>query len=241
MLPGYHVAMRARAFTIVLLALLAACGGGGGSGATPPASGNGGGSGAPPPATTLTATSGAVLGEDNTFTPVDGDASGGGNGQTVDGIPCLPTMAESNYHIHVFVGIVVNGRQLALPDGTGMKDPGADSAGVVSTASCFYYLHTHDAAGIVHVEDPSTASRTTALHTLGQYFAIWGHSLSGWTIYTSGQKYAGQGAQTISHSTYTKYTGSPSSLPLYAHEVIWLESGSPILTPSQLPSIQFTY
>lgn len=220
--------------------MLAACGGGGSSGTTtPPApGGNGGG---PPPTTTLTATSGAVIGQDDTFTPADGDASGGGNGQTVDGIPCLPTMAESNYHIHVFVGIVINGQQLALPDGIGIKNPGADSGGVVNTGSCFYYLHSHDASGIVHVEDPSTASRTTALHTLGQLFAIWGHSLSGWTIYTSGQKYAGQGAQTISNSTYTQYSGSPSSLPLYAHEVIWLESGSPILRPSQLPSVQFTF
>lgn len=238
---GYHCGMRARALSLlVLCALLTACGGGGGSSPTPPASNNGG-SGAPPPVSTLTASSGAVLGQDDTFAPVDGDAPGGGNGQTVDGIPCLRAMSESNYHIHVFVGIIMNGKHIALPDGTGMKNPGADSGGVVSTASCFYYLHTHDAAGIVHVEDPSTASRTTALHTLGQYFAIWGHSLSGWTIYTSGQKYAGQGAQTISHSAYTKYTGSPSSLPLYAHEVIWLEGGSPILTPSQLPSVQFTY
>jgi hypothetical protein len=208
----------------------------------PPASGgSGNGSGAPPPTGTITASSGAVIGQDDTFTPVDGDAPGGGNGQTVDGIPCLRTMSESHYHVHVFVGIVVNGHELALPDGVGMKNPGADSHGVVSTASCFYYLHTHDAAGIVHVEDPSTASRTTALHTLGQVFSIWGHSLSGWTIYTSGQKYAGQGSQRISNSTYTKYSGSPSSLPLYAHEVIWLESGSPILGPSQLPSVQFTY
>jgi hypothetical protein len=30
-------------------------------------------------------------------------------------------------------------------------------------------------------------------------------------------------------------------MPLYAHEVIWLESGSPILGSSQLPSIEFTY
>ena len=239
----YHVGMRVRTFVFATLTLLlAACGGGGGGSVTTTPPAPGGNNGAPPPAgSTLIASSGAVLGQDDTFTPVDGDASGGGNGQTVDGIPCLPTMAEGNYHVHVFVGIIVNGHELALPDGVGMKNPGADSGGVVRTASCFYYLHTHDAAGIVHVEDPSTASRTTALHTLGQVFAIWGHSLSGWTIYTSGQKYAGQGAQTISNSTYKQYSGSPSSLPLYAHEVIWLQSGSPILAPSQLPSIQFTY
>jgi hypothetical protein len=224
---------------LACFSLLYACGAGahGGSGSMPA---SGGGSGAPPPAI-VTASSGAVIGEDNTFSPSDGDSSSGGNGQTVDGIPCESTISESNYHVHVYVGIIEDGTQLALPDGAGMKDPGADSNGVTSAASCFYYLHTHDASGVVHVEDPSTASRTTALHTLGQFFAIWGHSLSGWTIYTSGQKYAGQGSQLISNSTYTKFTGTPSSMPLYAHEVIWLESGSPILTPAQLPSVQFTY
>jgi hypothetical protein len=220
-----------------ILAFLTACGGGGSS-ATPPAAVNGG---APPPNGTITASSGATLGEDNTFSPADGDSSSGGNGQSVDGIPCEPTMAESNYHVHVFVGLIVNGRQIALPDGLGMKNPGADAGGVTSTASCFYYLHTHDASGIVHVEDPSTASRTTALHTLGQVFAIWGHSLSGWTIYTSGQMYRGQGSQLVSSSTYTKFGGDPSSMPLYGHEVIWLESGSPVLGAAQLPSVQFTY
>jgi hypothetical protein len=203
----------------------------------------GGGAGAPPTLpSSVTASSGAVIGADNQFSPADGDASGGGNGQTVDGSPCLTTMDESHYHIHVFVGFVENGHEFALPDGTGMKSPGADSSGVVSTASCFYYLHTHDAAGIVHIEDPSTASRTTALHTLGQYFAIWGHPLSAWTtIYTSGQMYRGQGSQYVPNTTYTKFGGNPSSMPLYAHEVIWLESGSPVLTPSQLPGVQFTY
>lgn len=206
-----------------------------------PAPGSGGGTPPPLPAS-VSPFSGAVVGMDDVFSPVDGDASGGGNGQSVDGIPCLPTMDEAHYHIHVFVGLIQNGRELALPDGAGMNNPGPDSDGVTSTASCFYYLHTHDAANIVHVEDPSTASRTTALHTLGEFFAIWGQPLSAWTtIYTSGQTYRGQGLQDVSNSTYTAYTGDPASLPLFAHEVIWLERGSPIVPASQLPSVQFHY
>lgn len=208
-----------------------------------PGGGGGGGGGAPPPLpSSITASSGAIIGQDDAFSPSDGDAAGGGNGQTVDGMPCLATLDESHYHIHVFIGLIQNGHELALPDGIGMKNPGADSSGVTSSASCFYYLHTHDAAGIVHVEDPSTASRTTALHTLGQVFAIWGQSLGAWTtIYTSGQTYRGQGSQFVSNSTYTKYGGSPGSMPLYGHEVIWLESGSPAIGPSGLPGVQFTY
>lgn len=222
--------------------LLAACGGGGGGGSSPMVPGGGGGGAPPPLPSSFTASSGATIGEDNAFTPNDGDASSGGNGQTVDGMPCLPTMDEAHYHVHVFVGLIVNGRELALPDGVGMKNPGADSGGVTSTASCFYYLHTHDAAGIVHIEDPSTASRTTALHTLGQLFAIWGQPIGSWTtIYTSGQSYRGQGSQFVSNSTYSRYGGSAGSMQLFAHEVIWLESGSPVIGPSQLPAVQFTY
>lgn len=220
---------------------LAACGGGGGgsSPVTPPGVGNGGG-GADLPQN-IVASSGAVNGLDNTFTPNDGDASGGGNGQTIDGIPCLPSMDEAHYHVHIFLGILNNGTLTALPDGTGMKNPGPDSGGVVTTASCFYYLHTHDASGVVHIEDPSTASRTTSLHTLGQYLDIWGHSFSGARIYTSGSVYRGQGAQTIANSAYQLYSGDPRSIPLYAHEVIWVEWGSPQPSASQLPPVHFEY
>lgn len=225
--------------------VLAACGGGGSSGGgTPPAPGggnNGGGSSAPRLPSSVAVSSGTVNGADDTFSPADGDSSSGGNGQTVDGIPCLPTMDEAHYHIHVFLGFVNNGALVALPDGTGMKNPGADSGGVVNTASCFYYLHTHDASGSIHVEDPSTASRSTALHKLGQYLDIWGHSLSGARIYTSGARYQGQGDQTISNSTYSQYSGDPRSIPLYAHEVIWVEYGPNYVPASSLPAVHFSY
>lgn len=228
-----------------LVAALAACGGGGsGSGSvSPPAGGNGGGGGGGGGGlpSSVSVPSGSVTGADNTFSPSDGDTASGGQGQTVDGIPCLATMDESHYHVHVFLGFVVNGVLTALPDGTGMKNPGADSGGVVSTATCFYYLHTHDASGVIHIEDPSTASRTTSLHTLGQYLDIWGHSLSGMTVYTSGARYQGEGDQTISNSTYSRYTSDPRTIPLYAHEVIWVISGSPSYTASQLPSVHFSY
>ena len=218
---------------------IASCaGGGGGGGFAPPGGGNGGGSPPSLPAT-VSVSSGAVTGVDDTFNPADGDAPGGGHGQTVDGIPCLPTMDEAHYHVHAFLGIVRNRVMQALPDGTGMRNPGADSAGVVNTATCFYYLHTHDAAGVIHIEDPSTAARTASLHTLGQYLDIWGQSLAGARIYTSGAVYQGQGQQTVANSTYTQCTGDPHAIPLFAHEVIWAEFGPAY--PQSLPSVHFSY
>jgi hypothetical protein len=239
---------------IALVLALSGCGGGGSSGspgaAAPPSNGSGN---TPPPhlPSSLKASSGAVIGADNLFTPNDGDTASGGNGQLVDGIPCKATMDEIHYHVHAFVGIVANGVLVALPDGVGMKNPGPDSsAGVTSTATCFYYLHTHDASGIMHIEDPSTASRTVSLHKLGQFLDIWGQPFSGngvgpftgeVKIYTSGAKYRGQGPQTVGPSTYTQYTGSAAAVPLYAHEVIWIEIGPTFVAPQTLPSIQFTY
>ncbi|MFN2449395.1 MAG: hypothetical protein ABR508_06345 [Candidatus Baltobacteraceae bacterium] len=224
---------------LMLAALLAACGGGGGgSSFTPPGGGNGGGAGLP---ASVAGSSGMVNGLDNVFTPADGDSSSGGSGQTIDGIPCLATMDEAHYHVHVFVGLINNGSEEALPDGTGMNNPGADSGGVVSTASCFYYLHTHDASGVVHIEDPSTASRTTSLHTLGQYLDIWGQPVSGTRVYTSGARYQGEGDQTVSNTTYVQYTGDPHAIPLYAHEVIWFEWGPNYPAASSLPSVHFSY
>lgn len=226
-----------------LVFALASCGGGGGGGgtATLPGGGNGGASGGGGLPSSVATSYGNVVGVDNTFTPNDGDTASGGQGQTVDGIPCLPSMDNADYHVHVFLGFIVNGVVTALPDGTGMKNPSAPSGGVVSTATCFYYLHTHDAAGIIHVEDPSKASRTTTIHTLGQYLDIWGHSLSGMTIYTSGARYQGQGDQGVKNTAYSLYTGDPRSIPLYAHEVIWAISGSPSYTASQLPDVHFSY
>lgn len=139
---------------------------------------------------------------------------------------------------------------IGVPDGVGMKNPADDVNGVTGKATCFYYLHTHDVAGIAHVEDPSTASRTRALHTLGQFLDIWGQPLSSTgfgpfngpvTIYTSGQRYLGQGNQTVTSSAYSLFGGDPHSMPLYAHEVIWIEIGPTFVAPKGLPQIHFTY
>jgi hypothetical protein len=242
------------AASLALIGAFSACGGGGGT------SGGGGGmvtppsNGAPAPSrlpTSIRASSGATDGVDNLFTPNDGNAGPGSTGQSIHGIPCKTTMAESNYHIHVFIGFVDDGQLVALPDGMGMKNPAPESsAGVTNSASCFYYLHTHDAAGILHVEDPSTASRTLALHTFGQFLDIWGQPFSSSgvgpfsgpvKIYTSGSKYRGQGGQNVSSSTYAQYGGDAHSIPLYGHEVIWIEIGPTFVAPQNLPSINFTY
>src|SRR5579862_5270697 len=94
--------------------LVAACGGGAGappSGSIPTdqPTGDQPPTQMPTPAATSTAVpqevdmaSGGVDGAPGAFTPARGDTSTGGSGQTIDGIPCLPTMTQNAYHVHSF-------------------------------------------------------------------------------------------------------------------------------------------
>ena len=156
---------------------------------------------------------------------------------------------SDNYHIHVWVGIYVNGTHYALPYALGMKNPGAPVKGFVDTATCFYHLHTHDSSGIVHVEDtdPSKAPITASLFTLKDVFDIWGITVSSSQVgafsgpvkvYTSGQVYRGnQNGGLVPASTYTQWTLDPNAIPLYSHEVIFLLVGPTY--PAQLPNVAF--
>lgn len=193
--------------------------------------------------------SGEIFGADNAFTPNDGDTSRGGQGQSVEGIPCASTMPNT-YHVHAFVGIIINGRHLALPDGIGMKNPGADGTyyGIpnwTQYASCYYYIHAHDASGVLHIESPQSASLSTSLYTLGSAFDLWGMTLSTTQIgpYTGTVRtYVAQvplKTTSVQRSAYTLYTNNPRTIPLHSHTTIWLEIGPTYLTPSYFPVINY--
>jgi hypothetical protein len=192
---------------------------------------------------------GEIFGLDNAFSPNDGDTSSGGVGQTIDGMPCATTMPNT-YHVHAFVGIIINGRQLALPDGTGMDNPGGDGtySGIpnwTEYATCYYYMHTHDASGVVHIESPQSVPLTSTIYNLGNYFDVWGRPLSSTQI----GPYTGtvvayvanvplRTAQIVT-SDYTQYTGDPRTIALYSHTTIWLETGPTYVPPSKLPVINY--
>ena len=182
------------------------------------------------------------------FTPQSGDTASGGSGSPVDGITCDPTMSD-NYHIHVYVGIIVGGTHYALPLALGMVNPGHPVSGFVNSATCFYHIHTHDSSGIVHVEDPnpSGAPITATIFTLKNVLDVWGITVdrshvgqfSGPVlVMTSGQQYRGaQNNGVVPSSTYTFYGGDPNAIPLYSHEVIWLMVGPTY--PNSLDGIGF--
>lgn len=192
---------------------------------------------------------GEIFGADNQFSPNDGDTSTGGQGQTIDGMPCASTMPNA-YHVHSFVGIIINGRQIALPDGIGMKNPGADGtyAGIpnwTEYASCYYYIHTHDASGVFHVESSQSVALTTSIYTLGNAFDVWGRALSSTQIgpYTGTVRaYVAQvplKTATIQRSAYVLYSGNPRTIPIHSHTTTWLEIGPNYITPSALPVLTY--
>ena len=155
---------------------------------------------------------------------------------------------SENYHIHIFLGVINNVTYMAVPWGTGMVNPQPpDPTGFVNFATCFYHLHTHDSSGIVHVEDTHVAPVTTTLFTLKTYLDIWGITASSnhfgpfqgpVRVFTSGQVYRGNSNNgEVDATTYTFYGTDPTNIPLYSHEVIWVEVGPNY--PASLPNVHF--
>lgn len=142
-------------------------------------------------------------------------------GQPVDGISC-DTTEQVVYHIHVHVTVFVNGAQRQIPPGIGIVNPQGQQTpqGVfISSGSCFYWLHTHAADGIIHIESPSKQT-----FTLGDFFDIWGQTLS-----TTQVGPATGHVTTIVNGR--QYLGNPRTIPLDPHTQIQLEVGKPLVAP----------
>jgi hypothetical protein len=140
------------------------------------------------------------------------DASGGA-GQTVDGVKCNRT-EQLNYHVHAHLSLIADGSPEALPALIGI--PGA----ATGTPQCFYFLHTHDTSGVIHIEAPAKT-----VFTLGQFFAVWGQPLSAsqaTNLKGPLHVFVGQKA----------YTGNPANIKLTPHELITIESGKKVASPS---------
>jgi hypothetical protein len=73
----------------------------------------------------------------------------------VAGIPCQ-TMEGQVLHYHVHLQLWRDGQALIVSEGIGRA------------GNCYYWLHTHTADGVVHIESPEKRE-----FTLGQLFQIW--------------------------------------------------------------------
>jgi hypothetical protein len=146
----------------------------------------------------------------------EGDSATGGQGQQVDGVNCRKALS-SIYHHHVHLSLFVSGVQYAIPRGTGMKNPGKSN--FIYHADCFYFLHTHDETGIIHIEPPN--GNVFGLH---QYFGEWGMPLS--TTNVAGY----QGAVTV-FVNGVQQNVDPNTLKFHPYDQITLEVGTPLVTP----------
>ena len=129
----------------------------------------------------------------------------------IDGVPCK-TSEQLNYHVHAHLTIYVNGQNFPLPT----------NLGIASDQSCFYWLHTHDSSGVIHIEAPSEQT-----FTLNTFFQEWSarfpqmtyptelDSTTGWVAYVDGKP----------------YTGDFHSITLVAHKLITLAYNSPGIKP----------
>jgi hypothetical protein len=236
---------------LAVAALLSACAQNGGNAASPiPAVGRIQAistAATPAPGSTLPPTvllhQGGVDGEADQFSPARGDTSSGGNGATVDGITCAPTMVDNQFHVHSYVGLIVDGRWIAVPDSIGMDQPGALVNGFVNSAHCFYAVHTHDASGMIHQEAASKMPESGSLFTLKNLFDIWGQTLTtdGFGPYPGVvHVFVAKPALRATYATnYSEFTGDPNTIKLYSHEAVWIEVGSPEITAAKLPPVRF--
>jgi hypothetical protein len=217
--------MNVRALSALVLAvaslLLAACGGSSSSSTTTAASS------APASASTTTtaastssASPAATVGPEDVLLeqgPQLAPASTTLPGTTVDGIQCAP-IEQLAYHIHAHLQVYVDGAPRQLPPGIGLVGPVAQqtpNGAFYGAQKCYYWLHTHAADGIIHIESP-----TQRVYTLGDFFDEWGQPLSASQVGPA----VGKVTAFLNGKPWTK---NPRAIPLKAHAVVQLNVGTP--------------
>jgi hypothetical protein len=132
----------------------------------------------------------------------------------IDGIKC-EAMEGNAFHVHAKLAIFINGKNHTVPALIGI------------TNYCFYWLHTHDQSGIIHIESPSHRN-----FTLGNFFDIWKQKLNNNQILN----HTASASNPL--TVYVNGTQVPKGtiyrdIPLHAHDVISIVYGSP---PKVIPS-----
>src|SRR5207302_9007648 len=95
--------------------------------------------------------------QQDSSTSVLATTAGQATGETVDGVQSN-NMEQVLFHVHAHVALYINGQQKLVPYGVGIVPPyqlQQTSAGpFVAGGTKYYWLHTHDESGVVHIESP---------------------------------------------------------------------------------------
>jgi hypothetical protein len=145
-------------------------------------------------------------------------------GQPKDGISCQSS-EQTLFHIHAHLTVFVNGSARQVPAAIGIPGAVARSTPAgpfVEQGTCFYWLHTHAADGIIHIESPVHRS-----YTLGNFFDEWGQPLS------TSQVGPARGHVVAIYNGQV-FQGDPRNIPLTAHAQIQLEVGTPLVGPEKI-------
>jgi hypothetical protein len=145
-------------------------------------------------------------------------------GQPKDGISCQSS-EQTLFHIHAHLTVFVNGSARQVPAAIGIPGAVAQSTpagSFIEQGTCFYWLHTHAADGIIHIESPVHRS-----YTLGDFFDEWGQPLS------TSQVGPARGNVVAIYNGQV-FQGDPRNIPLTAHAQIQLEVGTPLVAPEKI-------
>ncbi|HTI64792.1 MAG TPA: hypothetical protein VL524_14795 [Gemmatimonadaceae bacterium] len=135
-------------------------------------------------------------------------------GETVSGISC-DAMEGARMHTHQHLVLIDHGKELTIPDNVGQRPD----------RNCLYWIHTHTADGIIHIEAPQPRT-----FTLGDFFTIWGQPLDRTQAATM-RAAKGEGGSLKVWVNGQPYTGDPRAIPLLVHADIVIEAGPPFIPP----------
>jgi hypothetical protein len=116
------------------------------------------------------------------------------------------------YHVHAHLAIRDDGAPVEVPGGIGIV-PGR----------CIYWLHTHQADGILHVEAPRAGD-----FSLGQFFDIWGQQLTAGQV---GPVQVPEGDEIFVWVDGQRFEGDPRTIVLADHRLIELQVGTEAIEP----------
>jgi hypothetical protein len=146
-------------------------------------------------------------------------------GRSIDGISAAAA-EQLAFHIHAHLTVFVAGSPRQVPYGVGIAPPleveSTPQGPFAVGGSAFFWLHTHAADGIIHIESP--IERT---YTLGSFFDIWSEPL--------GPRRVGPATGRVTAFFDGRhYLGNPRDIPLLAHAQIQLDVGRPLVAPESI-------
>ena len=136
------------------------------------------------------------------------------------GLPYAEEMLKIHYHAHL--DVIIDGKPMPVPPYLGFVASGNKVLGLAP-------LHTHDASGIIHIENDVPAT-----FVLGQVFTEWGVRFTSTCL---GASCTGGGKQLAVFVDGKRQSGDPTRIVLTKHEEIAVVYG----TPEQMTQVPSSY